>query len=129
VGVLRDLGHEVGSETGAVSADDSCDYPDVAFEVCRRVVEDVGAFGLLVCGTGQGMAMTANRIRGIRAAVCSDVFSARMSRAHNDANVLCLGQRVLGVGVATSVLEAFLAADFEGGRHGRRVAKLDGDGG
>jgi ribose 5-phosphate isomerase B len=75
------------------------------------------------------MAMTANRIAGIRAAACSDVFSARMARAHNDANVLCLGQRVLGVGVATSVLEAFLGAEFEGGRHLRRVAKLDGGGG
>jgi ribose 5-phosphate isomerase B len=129
MGVLRDLGHEVVSEAGAASADDSCDYPDVAFEVCRRVGDDAGAFGLLVCGTGQGMAMTANRMTGIRAAACSDVFSARMARAHNDANVLCLGQRVLGIGVATSILEAFLGVEFEGGRHSRRVAKLDGGGG
>jgi ribose 5-phosphate isomerase B len=127
--VLRDLGHEVASEIGATSADDRCDYPDVAIEVCGRIGRDPGAFGLLVCGSGQGMAMTANRMAGIRAAVCADVFSARMARAHNDANVLCLGQRVLGVGVATSILEAFLEGEFEGGRHALRVAKLDGGGG
>jgi ribose 5-phosphate isomerase B len=104
----------------------SCDYPDFAKAVAHRVLEGAAERGLLVCGTGQGMAMTVNKIPGIRAAVVSDTFSARMAAAHNDARVLCMGQRVVGVGLAIEILEAWLATPFEGGRHAARVAKLEG---
>ena len=124
----KDAGHDVADEIGPASAEESVDYPDVAAEICRRVLADPGSFGLIVCGTGQGVAMAANRHRGIRAAVVADPFSARMAREHNDANVLCLGERVLGPGLAKALFDAFAAAAFEGGRHGRRVAKIDGHG-
>ena len=120
-------GHEVLAEVGPTAASDSVDYPDIAKEVCARVLAEPGSFGLLVCGTGQGVAMTANAIPGIRAGVVADVFSARMTRQHNDANVLCLGGRVLGVGLATDIFDAFATAEFEGGRHARRVGKIEGD--
>lgn len=122
----RDGGHEVLVELGPADAASSVDYPDVAREICSKVLADPGSFGLLVCGTGQGMAMTANAIPGIRAGVLSDGFSARMTRAHNDANVLCLGARVVGQGLAQTLLDAFAAAQFEGGRHARRVGKIEG---
>ena len=80
--------------------------------------------GLLVCGTGQGMAMAANRVAGVRAAVCADTFSARATRSHNDANVLCLGERVVGPGLAGDIVDAFVESAFEGGRHANRVAKI-----
>lgn len=118
-------GHEIASEVGPASAEESVDYPDIAAEICRRVLADPGSFGLIVCGTGQGVAMAANRHRGIRAAVVADPFSAQMARAHNDANVLCLGERVLGPGLARALFDAFAGASFEGGRHERRVAKLE----
>ena len=121
---LADDGHTIASTAGPAAADQKADYPDVAVEVCRRVLADDGSCGLLVCGTGQGMAMTANRIPGIRAAVVGDIFSARMARAHNDANVLCLGQRVLGSELAKALAREFATASFEGGRHQRRVDKL-----
>jgi ribose 5-phosphate isomerase B len=104
----------------------SCDYPDFARAVASRVLDGGAERGLLVCGTGQGMAMTVNKMRGIRAAVVSDTFSAKMAAAHNDARVLCMGQRVVGVGLAIEIVEAWLATPFEGGRHGARVAKLEG---
>lgn len=126
VEALRERGHEIGEELGPDSPGDRVDYPDVAAKVCRHVLAEPGTFGLLVCGTGQGVAMAANRLPGIRAGCVADVFSARMVRAHNDANVLCLGARVLGSGLATALLEAFCETPFEGGRHGARVAKLDG---
>ena len=81
--------------------------------------------GVLVCGTGTGMAIAANRHRGVRAAQCTDPYAARMSREHNDANVLCLGSRIVGGGLALDIVDAFLAAEFEGGRHARRVGKLE----
>lgn len=120
--------HELLSEIGPDRPEDSVDYPDVATLVCERVLADPGSFGVLVCGTGQGMAMTANKIAGIRAAVVLDGFSTRMAREHNDANVLCLGARVAGVGLANLLLSTFLAAEFAGGRHARRVAKIDAAG-
>lgn len=125
VEMLQQSGHEVVEELGATSESDRVDYPDVAVDVCKKVTAEPGAFGILICGTGQGMAMSANRMRGIRAAVCVDPYSARMARAHNDANVLCLGGRVIGLGLASDVLTAFLQGEFEGGRHERRVAKVD----
>lgn len=128
-GRLREAGYTVASEEGPAEASESVDYPDIAATVARRVAGDPGSRGLLICGTGQGMAMTANRIPGIRAGVCGDCFSAAAIREHNDANVLCLGQRVLGSELAWVVLRAFLEADFAGGRHVRRVAKIDAAGG
>ncbi|MEM6992089.1 MAG: ribose 5-phosphate isomerase B [Myxococcota bacterium] len=121
----RERGHEVLSVTGPADPSDSVDYPDIAKAVSREVLANPGTFGLLVCGTGQGVAMAANAIAGIRAGVVADVFSARMVRAHNDANVLCLGARVLGPGLAREIFDAFAAAAFEGGRHARRVGKIE----
>ncbi|MEM7158406.1 MAG: ribose 5-phosphate isomerase B [Myxococcota bacterium] len=125
VETLRGDGHEVVAVDGPTESGESVDYPDVAVEVCRRVVADEGSAALLVCGTGQGMAMSANRVPGIRAALVTDVFCARMAREHNNANVLCMGQRVLGPGLAADLLQAFAGATFEGGRHARRVGKLE----
>jgi ribose 5-phosphate isomerase B len=110
---------DVGTHTNA-----SCDYPDFAVQVARSVAGGQADFGLLVCGTGQGMAMTANRVAGIRAAVVADTFTARSTREHNDANVLCLGERVLGPGLAGDILDLFLATPFAGGRHAGRVNKF-----
>lgn len=103
----------------------STDYPDYARALANKVAADGTALGILICGTGQGMAMAANRVKGVRAAVCSDTFSARATRSHNNANVLCLGQRVVGLGVALEIVDAFAVTTFEGGRHAARVAKFD----
>lgn len=103
---------------------DSCDYPVFAAKVSEKVASGQG-FGILVCGTGQGMAMTANRYEGVRAAVCTNEFTARMARAHNDANVLCLGERVIGIGTAEGIVKAYIETDFEGGRHKRRVDLIE----
>jgi ribose 5-phosphate isomerase B len=102
----------------------SVDYPDFARSVAKGVSEGRYTHGVLVCGTGIGMSIMANKYRGVRAALCTTEFEARMARAHNDANVLCLGQRVVGLGVARSILEAFLATPFEGGRHQKRIDKI-----
>lgn len=104
----------------------STDYPDYARRVASKVANGDAPLGLLVCGTGVGMAIAANRHPGVRAVVCSEPFSAMMARRHNDANVLCLGARVVGGGLAQEILDVFLATAFEGGRHARRVAKIDG---
>ena len=112
--------HDVGTHSN-----ESCDYPDYAVQVARAVANHEADFGLLVCGTGIGMAITANKIAGIRAASVSDPFSAHASREHNDANVLCIGERVVGVGLAKDILDAFLGAQFQGGRHTGRVAKIN----
>jgi ribose 5-phosphate isomerase B len=103
----------------------SVDYPDFAAAVAEGVAAGRFAFGLLVCGTGLGMSIKANRYSGVRAAVCTSAYMARMARAHNDANVLCLGERVIGGGQAEDILRAFVETDFEGGRHERRIAKFD----
>jgi ribose 5-phosphate isomerase B len=103
----------------------SVDYPDFAHSVAEGITSGKFGRGILVCGTGIGMSMSANRHQGVRAAVCSEAFSARMTRLHNDANVICLGARVVGVGVARDIVEAFLKTEFEGGRHSRRVDKID----
>ncbi|MFT3922728.1 MAG: ribose 5-phosphate isomerase B [Myxococcales bacterium] len=103
----------------------SCDYPDFAHALGRAVEEGSVARGLLVCGTGVGMSIAVNRHAGVRAVVCSEPLSARMSRKHNDANVLCVGARVVGSDTALDILDAFLGAEFEGGRHAGRVAKIN----
>ena len=101
----------------------SCHYPIYASRVSEKVQKDPEtSYGILICGTGIGMSMCANKYNGVRAAVCSDTFSARMTRIHNNANVLCMGARVIGTCLAEDILDAFLAADFEsGGRHEERV--------
>lgn len=105
-------------------AAERCDYPDHGAAVARAVAGGEADLGVLVCGTGVGMAMAANKIPGIRAAVVSDTFSARATRQHNDCNVLCIGERVVGGGLALAILKAWIATDFEGGRHQRRVNKI-----
>jgi ribose 5-phosphate isomerase B len=104
---------------------DSVDYPDFARQVADAVAARKARAGILVCGTGIGMSMAANKVAGIRAAVCRTEFEARMARAHNDANVLCLGERVTGGGLGAAIVEVFLSTAFEGGRHAKRVAKID----
>ena len=105
--------------------EDGCDYTDAAFAVSKSVASGESELGILICGTGIGMSMAANKIKGIRAAVCSDTFSAKMTRVHNNANVLCVGARVIGEELAVEILNAFLAGEFEvGGRHERRVNKI-----
>ncbi|AKU91241.1 ribose 5-phosphate isomerase B [Vulgatibacter incomptus] len=103
---------------------DSVDYPDFASQVSRKVGSGEVRFGVLVCGTGLGMSIVANKYRGVRAAVCTSEFEARATRAHNDANVLCLGERVVGIGLGAAIAEAFFDTEFEGGRHQRRVQKI-----
>ena len=119
---LLEKGMEV-EDKGTFSLE-SLDYPDFAKKVSETVLQEE-ALGILICGTGIGISMAANRHPGIRAALCENEFSARMSRAHNDANVLCMGGRVVGVGLALSIVEAFLNTEFEGGRHARRVQKIE----
>ncbi len=105
---------------------DSVDYPEYAGKVAKAVQADKNALGVLICGTGIGMSLAANKYRGIRAAAVSEVFSARMSRVHNNANIVCIGARVIGSETAKMIVEAFLTAEFEaGGRHERRVAMID----
>lgn len=119
---LQDRGVAV-TDLGTHAAE-RCDYPDYGAKVARAVASGQADLGLLVCGTGVGMAIAANKVAGVRAAVVSDTFSARATRQHNNANVLCLGERVVGVGLARDLVDAFLDADFEGGRHADRVAKI-----
>lgn len=119
---LREAGWET-EDLGCYSAE-SCDYPDFAAAVGRAVAAHKGTLGLLVCGTGIGMSIAANKIPGVRAALCGDVFSAKMTRRHNDANVLCLGARVVGPGLAAEIADAFFSSSFEGDRHARRVEKI-----
>ena len=121
VDALRARGEEV-VDLGPDSSD-SVDYPDYAKSVAAKVIEE-GALGLLVCGTGNGIAISANKVKGIRAALATDAFTARMARLHNDANVIVFGARVVGAGVAVDALNAFCDAEFEGGRHQRRVDKM-----
>jgi len=104
---------------------ESCDYPDYAHALAAAIERGEVEQGLLVCGTGVGMSLAANRHPGVRAVVCSEVLSARMSRKHNNANVLCLGARVIGQDTALDILDTFLSTDFEGGRHTGRVAKIN----
>ncbi len=104
---------------------DAVDYPDFAHDLARRIAAGEAPRGVLVCATGIGMAMVANRHRGVRAALCHDAFTAEMARRHNDANVLCLGGRTTGPGVAIQILDLFLSTSFDGGRHERRVAAIE----
>ena len=107
-----------------VSEPQRCDYPDYAVKACRLVQSGDADWGLLICGTGVGMSMSANKHLGIRAAVVSDTFSAAGTRAHNNANVLCMGERVVGTGLAKEIVDVWLKTPFEGGRHQERVDKM-----
>lgn len=124
--VLKDYlaEHQVEVQDLGTYTEASCDYPDIAVKVCEAVLAGQAEKGILICGTGIGMSMAANKVKGIRAALCGDVFSAEMSRTHNDANVLCMGERVTGPGLAVRILEAWLAGEFAGDRHTRRVDKI-----
>lgn len=122
VGKLREGKYEV--QDLGVQSPDSVDYPDYALAVARAVARGNADLGILLCGTGIGMSIAANKVPGIRAALAGDEFSARMAREHNDANVLCLGGRVLGPDRAVAILWAWLDARFEGGRHQRRIDKI-----
>ena len=102
----------------------SVDYPDFCIPACKAVLEGRCSRAVLICGTGIGMSMCANKIHGIRAALCSDTFSARMTRMHNDANALCMGARVIGAGLACDIVDLFLDTEFEGGRHITRINKV-----
>lgn len=123
VELLRFKGHDV-EDLGPFSKD-RVDYPDYAIKVCESVLGENGSFGILICGSGIGMSMAANRHSGIRAALCHDAYTASVARAHNDANILCFGERIVGAGVAESILDAFIAGSFEGGRHCGRVEKIE----
>ncbi|WP_027327376.1 ribose 5-phosphate isomerase B [Helicobacter pametensis] len=103
----------------------SVDYPDYAKKVCLEVLRDSSHRGILVCGSGIGMSIAANRFGGIRAGLCTDAYMAKMTRLHNDANVLCLGERISGLGEIESILEAFIQTEFEGDRHLRRIEKIE----
>lgn len=122
VAELIKSGYDV-HDMGPASAQ-SCDYPLFAQKVCEKVLQD-DAQGILICGTGIGMSMAANRIPGIRAALCTNEFHTRATRQHNNANVLCLGERVTGPGVAIELTRLFLETEFEGGRHQRRIDLFD----
>jgi len=104
--------------------EESCDYPDFALKVAEEVASKNYDFGILVCGTGIGISISANKVPGIRAALCHDTFSAHATREHNNANILALGGRIVGVGLALDIVDAFLNAEFQGGRHERRVNKI-----
>jgi ribose 5-phosphate isomerase B len=122
IGLLTAQKHEV-TDLGTNSTESS-DYPQFCAAVGRAVRNDEADVGIVLGGSGQGEQLAANKVHGVRAALCNDLFTARLARAHNDANVLSMGARVVGVGLAEEILATFLATDFEGGRHARRVAQV-----
>ena len=124
VELLKTKGHEV-IDLGPFDTT-RVDYPDYAHKVATSVLEDMGTQGVLICGSGIGMSMAANRHVGIRAALCHDAYTATVARGHNDANILCFGERIVGKGVAESIVDAWLASSFDGGRHCGRVEKIEG---
>ncbi|MFW9619953.1 MAG: ribose 5-phosphate isomerase B [Sulfurospirillum sp.] len=123
IAMFTHLGHDV-VDLGPFT-DERVDYPDYAHALCREVLNSEKAHGILICGSGIGMSLAANKHVGIRAALCHDAYTAQMARAHNDANVLCFGQRIVGLGVIESMVEAWCKTPFEGGRHAQRVEKLE----
>lgn len=116
---LKNDGYDV--EDAGTYSKDSCDYPVFAEKACRYMLDGKAELCILVCGTGIGMSMAANKVKGIRAACCSDTYSAKYTRLHNDANVLCMGARVVGEGLAYEIAKVFLKTEFEGGKHLRRI--------
>lgn len=122
IGVLTDGGHEVLDH--GTDSTESVDYPAYCAAVGRTVRDGNADLGIVLGGSGQGEQLAANKVRGVRAALCNDLYTARLGRAHNDANVLSMGARVVGIGLAEEILATFLATPFEGGRHERRVQQL-----
>jgi len=120
---VESKGHEI-IDLGPDSTD-RVDYPDYAKKCAESVLADAGSFGILVCGTGIGISIAANKVAGIRAALCHDAYTAAMCRAHNDAQILCFGERVVGKGIIESMIDAFIDTPFEGGRHAGRVSKIE----
>lgn len=107
------------------SGETASDYPEYAFKVAQAVAEGICEKGILICGTGIGMSITANKVKGIRCALCSDTFSAKATREHNDANILALGERIIGIGLALDIVDAFIDTPFSGAeRHVRRIGKI-----
>ena len=121
---VTSLGHEI-IDLGPDS-DERVDYPDFAKKCADAVIADKGSFGILICGTGIGISIAANKVPGIRAALCHDHYTAKLTRQHNDANILCFGERVVGKGVIEDMIEVFANTEFEGGRHAGRVEKIEG---
>ena len=122
VGFLRAAGHDVDDQ--GTHSNESCDYPPICAGVGRTVRDGRADFGIVMGGSGQGEQLAANKVRGVRAALCNCLYTARMARAHNDANVLSIGARVVGVGLAEEIVTTFLTTSFEGGRHQRRVDQI-----
>ena len=119
---LKETGYKI-SDMGCYS-EESCDYPQIAQAVSKEVLASNGR-GILICGTGIGMSIAANRFNGIRASHCTDTYTAKMTRAHNDSNILCLGERVTGIGLALEIVDTWLKTAFEGNRHQRRIDMID----
>ncbi|STA91412.1 ribose-5-phosphate isomerase B [Clostridium cochlearium] len=117
-------GKDIEFKDFGTNTEESCDYPDYAKEVANQVANKNYDLGILICGTGIGISIAANKVPGIRAALCSDTFSAHSAREHNNANILALGERVVGVGLALDIVDTFLSSEFQGGRHKRRVDKI-----
>ena len=115
---LQELGYDV-SDLGCYN-NEPCDYPVIAKAIAEKVLEEKNK-GILVCGTGIGVSIAANRYNGIRASHCTDTFTARMTRMHNDSNILCLGERITGIGLALDIVDIWLNTEFEGGRHQKRI--------
>ncbi len=120
---LREKSYDV--EDLGINEGEKIDYPVAAEKVAKKVVSDNGSKGILICGTGIGMSIAANKVKGIRAAAVSEVYSAKLTRIHNDTNVLCFGARVIGIETAKMIVDAYLEAEFEGGRHAARVALIE----
>ena len=122
LGILTEAGHEA-IDLGTDSTE-PCDYPPICAAVGRRVRDGDADMGVVLGGSGQGEQLSANKVHGVRAALCNDLFTARLARAHNDANVLSMGARVVGTGLAEEILSTFLTTPFDGGRHARRVEQV-----
>ncbi len=118
------LAHDYEVTDFGTESEDSCDYPDFALPVAQAVAKGEYDRGILICGTGIGIGIVANKVKGVRAALCHDTFSAEACRNHNDANILTMGERIVGEGLALKIVETFLNSEFEGGRHQRRVDKI-----
>lgn len=125
--IITNLLKEIGYEPVDIGTGSSCsvDYPDYAEAVAKAVSDGIYERGILICGTGIGMSIVANKFKNIRAALCNDLFTAKMSRLHNDANILCMGSRIIGTGLAKEIVKTWLTTNFEGDRHLKRLEKLN----
>ena len=119
---VESLGYEVVNV--GINEEKHCDYPDYAYNACEKIINGEANLGILICGTGIGMSIAANKIKGIRACACSETFSARMCREHNDANVLCFGERVIGLETAKEIVKSFLNGEYLGAHHRERIKKI-----